>query len=201
MLLEFMSQRGEVAVTGRAGRDRLWDLAERVYPDAPVVPAEEAVRIRDEKRLRSLGIARGRGPECPVEPADVGDAGEAAIIEGVSGEWRVDPEQLDQPFTGRTALLSPLDRLIHERDRMRDLFEFDYALEMFKPAADRRWGYYALPILHADRLVGKLDATTNRKTGVLRVDAVHEDVPFTKAMAAAVDHEINELTSWLQGPR
>ncbi len=198
MMLEFMTQRGEVAVTGRRGRDRLWDMAERVYPDAPIVPADAAERIRNEKRLRSLGIARPRGPECPVEPADVGDVGEAAVIEGVPGQWRVDPDQLGKPFTGRTALLSPLDRLIHERTRMRDLFEFDYALEMFKPAPQRRWGYYALPILHNDRLIGKLDATTNRKTGALRVDAVHEDAPFSRAVAAAVDHEISELTRWLQ---
>ena len=198
MMLEFMTQRGEVAVAGRYGRDRLWDLAERVYPDAPIVPADEAERIRNENRLRSLGIARARGPECPVEPADVGDVGEAAVIDGVPGEWRVDPGQLGQPFTGRTALLSPLDRLIHERTRMRELFEFDYALEMFKPAQQRRWGYYALPILHNDRLIGKLDATTNRETGVLRVNAVHEDASFSKAVAAAVDHEIAELTRWLQ---
>jgi uncharacterized protein len=198
MMLEFMTQRGEVAVAGRDGRDRLWDLAEHVYPDAPIVPPEEAEKICNGKRLRSLGIARARGPECPVEPADVGDVGEAAVIEGVPGQWRVDPSQLGKPFNGRTALLSPLDRLIHERTRMRHLFEFDYALEMFKPAPQRRWGYYALPILHNDRLIGKLDATTNRKTGVLRVDAVHEDAPFSKAVAAAVDHEIAELTRWLQ---
>ena len=198
MMLDFMTQRGEVAVAGREGRDRLWGLAERIYPDAPVVPADDAERIRNEKRLRSLGIARARGPECPVEPADVGAAGEPAVVDGVSGDWRVDPEQLDKRFTGRTALLSPLDRLIHERTRMRELFEFDYALEMFKPAPQRRWGYYALPILHDDRLIGKLDATTNRKSGILRVDAVHQDVPFSKAVAAAVDHEIAELTSWLK---
>jgi uncharacterized protein len=198
MMLEFMTQRGEVAVTSREGRERLWDIAERVYPDTPIVPAEQAAAARNDKRLRSLGIARGRGPECPVEPADVGDAGQAAVIDGVPGEWRVDTNQLDNPFAGRTSLLSPFDRLIHERNRMRDLFEFDYALEMYKPAPQRRWGYYALPILHDDRLVGKLDATTDRKTGALRVDAVHEDAPFTKAIAAAVDHEIADLTRWLQ---
>jgi uncharacterized protein len=66
-LLEFMVLRGEVAIAGRRGGDRLWDLAARVYPDDPVVPAAEARRIRDQRRLRSLGIARARGPECPVE--------------------------------------------------------------------------------------------------------------------------------------
>ena len=198
MLLGFMEERGEVVTVGREGRDKLWDLAERVYPDTTAVPAQEAVRARDERRLRALGIARGRGAECPVEPNDVGEAGEPAVIEGVAGEWRVDPEQLGRPFQGRAALLSPLDRLVFDRQRMVDLFEFDYALEMYKPADQRKWGYWAMPVLFGDRLVGKVDATTNRKTRVLRVDAVHEDVRFTKAMAAAVDSEIADLTAWLR---
>jgi hypothetical protein len=76
---------------------------------------------------------------------------------------------LGQPFSGRAALLSPFDRLIHDRKRTVELFEFDYQLEMYKPAAKRRWGHFALPILCGDRLVGKLDATADRKAGVLRV--------------------------------
>jgi len=143
-LLEFMVQRGEVAVAGRKGRDRLWDLAARVYPDDLVVPAAEGFRIRNERRLRSLGIARTRGPECPVEPMDAGEAGEPAVVEGVRGTWRVDPAQLGQSFSGRAALLSPFDRLIHDRKRTVELFEFDYQLEMYKPAAKRRFGYFAL---------------------------------------------------------
>jgi uncharacterized protein YcaQ len=194
-LLEFMVLRGEVAVAGRDGRDRLWDLAARVYPDDPVVPVDKARRLRDERRLRALGIARARGPACPVEPVDVGEAGEPAVVDGVKGRWRVDPAQLGQRFAGRAALLSPFDRLVHDRKRTVDLFEFDYQLEMYKPAAKRRWGYYALPILYGDRLVGKLDATAD--AGALRVTAVHEDVPFTKAMAAAVDREIRDLARWL----
>ena len=100
-------------------------------------------------------------------------------------------------IAGRAALLSPFDRLIHDRKRTGDLFEFDYQLEMYKPAAKRRWGYFALPILYGDRLVGKLDATADRKAGVLRVAAVHQDEPFDKAMAAAVDDEIKDLARWL----
>jgi uncharacterized protein YcaQ len=196
-LLEFMVARGEVAIAGRRGRDRLWDLASRVYPDDPAVPAEQALRVRDERRLRALGIARARRPESPVEPMDVGEAGEPAVVEGVKGVWRVDPSLLGGTFSGRTALLSPFDRLIHDRDRVLELFEFDYQLEMYKPAAKRRWGYFALPILHADRLVGKLDATADRKAGVLRVHAVHQDVAFTPAMTEAVDHEIEDLAHWL----
>jgi len=197
-LLEFMVSRGEVAVAGRKGRDRLWDLAERVYPDVPVVPAAEAWRERDRRRLRALGIARPAGPETPVEPAVVGEAGEPAVVEGVRGEWRVDPSLLDEPFSGRTALLSPFDRLVHDRARTTELFEFDYQLEMYKPAAKRQWGYYALPVLYGDRLVGKLDATADRKAGLLVVNAVHQDVPFTAAMTVAVDEQIAGLAAWLE---
>lgn len=197
MMLEFLVQRGEVAAAGGTGRNRLWDLASRVYPDDPAVPVEEARRIRDERRLRSLGLARARGPEYPGEQQDVGDAGEPAVIDGVPGEWRVEPSLLDRPFEGRAALLSPLDRLVHDRKRMAELFEFDYQLEMYKPAAERRWGYYALPILHGDRLVGKLDAKADRKDGVLYVHAVHEDEPFSASTSAAVEREIEDLAQWL----
>ena len=68
---------------------------------------------------------------------------------------------------------------------------------MYKPAGQRRWGYYALPILYGDRLVGKLDAAADRRAGVLTVHAVHQDVPFTKEMAAAIDEEIAGLAAWL----
>ncbi len=197
VLLDFLVRRGEVAMAGWRGRDRLWDLAERVYPDDPMVPVAKARRIRAERRLRSLGIARAHGPECPTEPSDVGELGEPAVVEGVNGEWRVDPAQLGQPFSGRPGLLSPLDRLVFDRKRMTELFEFDYQLEMYKPAARRRWGYWALPILYGDKLVGKVDATADRTHGVLRVNAIHEDVPFDAAMAAAVHREIRGLADWL----
>jgi uncharacterized protein YcaQ len=197
-LLDFMEARGEVAVVGRHDRrDRLWDLAERAFPHDDVVPAAEAARIRAKRRLRSLGIARVRGPECPVEPQDVGHVGEPAVIDGVRGSWRVDPAQLDQPFAGRAALLSPIDRLIYDRKRMAEIFEFDYNLEMYKPAAKRRWGYYALPILYGDRLVGKLDAAADRPAGVLRVNAIHQDTPFTRTMNSAIHKEIASLATFL----
>jgi uncharacterized protein YcaQ len=196
-LLDVMSVRGEVAVAGRQGRDRLWDLAARVYPDDPVVPRKEALRRRNERRLRALGIARAKTTKVPIEPYDVARAGEPALVEGVAGEWRVDPEQLGQPFSGRAALLSPFDRLIHDRKRSLELFGYEYGLEMYKPAEKRRWGYYALPIVHADELIGKLDAIADRKARVLRVNAIHQDRPFTAAITAAVDDEIASLATWL----
>jgi uncharacterized protein YcaQ len=132
-----------------------------------------------------------------MEPIHVGDAGGPAVVEGVKGEWRVDPRYLDGDFRGRTALLSPFDRLVHDRVRTEELFQFEYTLEMYKPAAKRRWGYFALPILHGDRLVGKLDAIADRKASVLRVNAIHEDVPFTGTITSAVRKEIRDLAGWL----
>ncbi len=197
-MLEFLMMRAEVAIAGRAGRERLWDLPERVYPaDVDIPSREEAARRKNERRLASLGIARRKTRAMPVEPVDVGDAGEPAIVDGVKGEWRVDPAALRDDFEGRTALLSPFDRLVHDRVRAQELFDFEYTLEMYKPPAKRRWGYYALPILHEDRLVGKLDATADRKASVLRVQAIHEDVKFTRTMTRAVQAELEDLASWL----
>jgi uncharacterized protein YcaQ len=198
MLLQLMVRRGEVAAAGWEGRERIWDLAERVYPDVPVVPYDEAARLRAERRLRALGIARVKAAEAPGgEPNYVGEVGELAVIEGVRGKWRIDASYLDGDFPGRAVLLSPLDRLVFDRKRMVDLFEFDYQLEMYKPAAKRRWGYWAMPILYDDELVGKLDATAERDAGELRVDAVHEDGEWTATMRTGVDEQITELAEWL----
>jgi uncharacterized protein YcaQ len=188
-MLEFLASRGEVAVSARRGRQRLWDLAERVYPAATkIVPADVARARRSERRLRSLGVAR---------PQIVGEAGIPAAIEGTPGLWRLDPEATADGFQGRTAILSPFDRLIHDRVRAQQLFDFEYTLEMYKPKDARRWGYFALPVLHQDRLIGKIDAAANRTTSRLEVQAVHEDVPFTRAMTRAVDAELAALAAWL----
>ena len=184
-LLALMVERGEVVTVGREGREPLWDLAGRVYPDDPVPDVEDARRTLAERELRALGLVRRSS------------VGEPARIEGVRGTWRVEPTLLDGDFGGRTALLSPLDRLVFDRKRMADLFAFDYQLEMYKPASQRRWGYYALPVLHGDRLVGKVDATADRPEGALRVDAVHEDEPFDDETRDAVRSEILDLARWL----
>jgi uncharacterized protein len=206
-MLELLGDRGDVAVSGRRDGARLWDLAERVYPegwgdDADQLDADAAYRRRNERRLRSLGILReGRGASSPGEPIDTRGIGEAATVEGLRGTWRVDPAALarvDEPLAPRTALLSPLDRLVFDRRRLGELFDFEYVLEMYKPRDQRRWGYWAMPILHGDRLVGKLDATADRAAGVLRVDAIHEDTPFTREIVEAVFGELDSLAGWLR---
>jgi len=103
-----MVMRGEIATAGRKGRERRWDLATQVYPDDPVVPVQKALHIRNERRLHALGIARARGPECPMEPSDLGEVGEPAIVEGVKGTWRVDPSLVGKPLSGRTAFALPV---------------------------------------------------------------------------------------------
>jgi hypothetical protein len=201
-MLEVLCLRGEVAVAGRQGRSRVWDLAERVYPADLCRPEPgEARRLRDERRLAALGISRAKPLRSPGEPSPIGDLGVTVEVDGVPGTWQVDADALAAsetvPFEGRCAFLSPFDRLVYDRDRALDLFDFEYVLEMYKPAAQRRWGYFALPIVHGDRLVGKLDAKADRKAGVLRVNAIHEDFPWEPETGDAVEAELGALGDWL----
>ncbi|MCH1867124.1 DNA glycosylase AlkZ-like family protein [Nocardioides sp. CFH 31398] len=190
-LLDFLVQRGEVALAGREGRTPLWDLASRVYPDDDPVPLEQALAERGRRRLAALGIAR---------PRVVGEAGEEARVEGLRGRWRVDPAYLDAPWRpgeGRVVLLSPLDHLLLDRKRTVELFDFDYVLEMFRPVARRQFGYWAMPVLDGDRLVGRVDAETVLDAGELQVRGVHPDAGWTPATADAVDARLEELAAWL----
>ncbi|WP_369370456.1 crosslink repair DNA glycosylase YcaQ family protein [Promicromonospora sp. Populi] len=200
-MLEALNMQGKLAMVGRKGRQRLWDLAERVYPQVEAVPLEQALQERVDRRLAAEGIARKRVQgRSGDEVWWVDLPGEAVEIEGVDGEWRVDPEQLervDDEFEPRTALLSPFDAMAADRPRLLDLFDFEYTLEMYKPKGKRRWGYFALPILHGERFVGKLDAKADHKAGVLNVFAVHEDLPFAGPTMDAVHAEIEQLAAWL----
>nr|WP_246336449.1 crosslink repair DNA glycosylase YcaQ family protein [Flexivirga oryzae] len=198
-LIDFMESRGEVAVAARGERgERVWDLAERVYPETDTVPIEDALRERARRSLHAIGLMRPKVHDLAgIVRKDIEPPGEPAVIEGVRGKWCVDPDQLDRSFRGRTTLLSPLDRLIFDRKRMAEIFEFDYQLEMYKPKAKRRWGYYALPILSGDRLVGKVDATAERERGALVVHAIHEDEEFSGTLRRNVDREIAALAGLL----
>lgn len=189
-MLEFLWARGEVAVTRRDGAERIWDLAERVLPvNLPPIPAAEAERLLAQRRLRALGIAA---------PKVVGAVGTPVEIEGVRGNWLVDPDLLDRPFVGRTALLSPFDRLVYDRQRALALFGFDYKLEIYIPEAKRQWGYYVLPVLHGDRLVAKADVKADRKEGVLRVPSLHMESGTTAADVDASRGELRALADWLK---
>jgi uncharacterized protein YcaQ len=195
-MLDFLQRQGEVAVVGRDGRHRRWDLAERVYPrDLPVYEYDEAERLLNERRLHAAGIAKQKSPWTPV-----GAAGEPAVIEGSDKKWRVDPDAitaLEDDEGGRVAFLSPYDGMLFDRPRLRDIFDFDYVLEQFKPKPQRKYGFFAHPILMGDRFVGMLDAEVDREHGMLTVTAVHELLPFEPEEDEMVRAEIGALAEWL----
>ena len=147
-MLELLHRRGQIAVAGRRGGQRLWDLAERWFPESETVPLAEARRVLDEKRFRALGVRLERG------------------------RLAAHPEAEDGPVGNRVTFLSPFDRLVHDRRRAEALWDFHYRLEMYVPPAKREYGYYVLPILRGDRLVGRIEPVFDRKAGVLRVNGV-----------------------------
>ena len=195
-MLELLHTRGEIAVVGREGRHRRWDLAERVYPqDLPEYEYEEAERMRDERRLHAAGIAKHKSPWSRV-----GEAGEPAEVEGSRWKWRVDPEALaalDDDPGGRVAFLNPYDGMLFDRPRLEEVFEFEYVLEQFKPKPQRKYGFFAHPILMGDRFVGMLEAEVDRKNEALTVTAVHEFLPFEREEEEMVRAEITDLAEWL----
>ena len=197
IMLDLLMRQGEVAVARRQGRHRVWDLAERVYPpDLPQFDEEEAARRRRDRTLQAAGIAK----EGDRWWNAVGTAGEPARIEGSAWSFRVDPEALrglDEDEGGRVAFLNPYDPLLFDRPRLKEIFEFDYVLEQFKPKPQRRYGFFAHPILIGDRFVGMLDAEVDRARDVLRVNAVHEFLPFEPEEDEMVRAEIGELAAWL----
>ena len=183
-LLEVLNLRGEIAVVGRRSGQRLWDLAERWYPPGRGLPWRAAERALAEQTIRSLGIAR-RGPGLRVR------------VEGVAGEWVADAaalERMDEPVPPRTKLLSPFDRLIHDRERAEALFDFHYRLEIYVPKEKRQYGFFVLPVLRGDRLVGRIDPEFDRKAGVLRVHAVY---PEPGEELHDLDDALTQLASFL----
>ncbi|HEY5320657.1 MAG TPA: crosslink repair DNA glycosylase YcaQ family protein [Galbitalea sp.] len=195
-MLDFLQRQGEIAIVGREGRHRRWDLAERVYPqNLPEYELDVAERMLDERRLHAAGIAKQKSPWTPV-----GVAGEPAVVEGSVRKYRVDPEAvaaLEEDEGGRVAFLSPYDGMLFDRPRLRELFDFDYVLEQFKPKSQRRYGFFAHPILMGDRFVGMLDAELNREREALVVTAVHELLPFDPEEDEMVRAEIADLAEWL----
>jgi hypothetical protein len=168
LMLECLSARGEVAVVGRRGKQRVWDLAERWYPETEKLPLAKARRLYEEKRFRALGVQLRRG------------------------RLLVHPEAEDGPIPDRVTFLSPFDRLVHDRARALALWGFHYRLEMYVPVAKRRYGYYVLPILRGDRIVGRIEPVFDRTDTVLRVEGLwwepgEEPIDLAEPLASLAD--------------
>ena len=151
-MLTILHLRGEIAIAGRQGRQRLWDLAERVYPPGEALGIAAARRELDEQRFRARGVRLGR-----------------------SG-WEAHPDVPDGPVPDRAVVLSPFDQLVADRDRAEALFGFRYRLEMYVPVAKREYGYYVLPLLVGDELAGRVEPLVDRKAGTMRVLGAWGDV-------------------------
>jgi uncharacterized protein len=203
-VLDALWDRGELAIAGRQGFQRLYDLTERVIPrdllDAPVPGEDEALRglvlraVRGRGALTESGIAEHY--RLPGRTATVHPHVEALVAAGELTRLEVDdggPPVLvpgDRPLletvSPAATLLSPFDNLLWDRAFAERLFGFKHVMEIYKPAPQRVYGYYVLPLLRGDRIVGRADLKSDRKAGVLRVLAFHRE-PRVRDSAALRD--------------
>jgi len=172
-MLELLHRRGRIAVAGRQAGQRLWDLAERWYPETETVPLAEARPLLDEKRCRALGVRLEKG------------------------RLVAHPKVADGAVGNRVTFLSPFDRLVHDRARAEALWDFFYRLEMYVPKAKREYGYYVLPILRGDRLIGRIEPVHDRKAGVLRVNGVFAEPGAPQSAGVGIARAVRRLAKWL----
>lgn len=224
-MLDFLWLSGAIMVAGRDGLQKVWDLAERVLPEW--TPRDkwherEIVRHAAQRSLRALGVAtprqiglhfiRSRYPdlqgvlrdlesESKIQRIEIGKKGRA-----LPGDWFIhtdDLPTLDSLAAGawapRTTLLSPFDNLICDRARTKLLFDFDYTIEIYTPKIKRKFGYYVLPLLHGDQLIGRVDPITDRPNNRLIVNAVYAEKSAAKShlIGKAAEHAIESLAQFI----
>lgn len=224
-LLHILWQQGIVMVVGREGLHRRWGLAEAFLPDwtpREMWDDEAVCRFAAQKAVRALGAAsakqirqhytRGRYPHLPkvlkalvkegvLVEADV--HGPDGLLPGPYFVHRDDLALLaklqDGAWSPRTTLLSPFDNLICDRDRTEVLFDFYFRIEIYVPKAKREFGYYVLPVLHGDRLIGRVDSKMDRKAGKLHIFNVYAEdgAPDGVAVVTAVADAITSLARFL----
>jgi uncharacterized protein len=222
-MLDVLWTQGRIVVAGRAGQQRLWDLAERWLPDwTPTerLPEREIVRRAAQRSLRALGIAtardvdrhftEGRYPGLAAVLAGLERAGRVERLrvaeDGVEwpGPWFVHADDLPLlerlqagDWRPRTTLLSPFDNLVIGRERTERLFGFRFRMEIYVPRAARRYGYYVLPVLHGDRLVGRVDPAMDRPRRRLLVHAVHAEPDAPASAGPPLATALHELAAFL----
>ena len=223
-MLDYLWMCGSIAVVGREGQSRVWDLSERWLPEQraarPRLSVREAVSLAAERSLRGLGIAtkrhisqhfvRGRYPGLETALRGLVRAGrfvKAEIIgddEPWPGRWYLHADDVPLlealrrgTWEPRTTLLSPFDNLIADRARTEQLFRFRFRIEIYVPKAKREYGYYVLPILHGDTLIGRVDPAFDRQERRLVVNAVHAEPGQGPETGPAVLKALEELGTFL----
>ena len=192
-MLDYLWTKGKIMVAGRSGIQKLWDVSERCLPEwtpRERLPEREVVRQAAQRSLRALGVAtsrqiaqhfiRGRYPGLAQTLSELEAEDRIASIHirdrrnGTAwpDTWYVHTDDLtllDRLEAGewepRTTLLSPFDNLICDRRRTELLFNFKFTVEIYVPPSKRQYGYYVLPILHGDRLIGRIDPKMDRNGG------------------------------------
>ncbi|MBI3660818.1 YcaQ family DNA glycosylase [Candidatus Acetothermia bacterium] len=224
-MLAFLWSQGKVMVAGRQGGQKLWDLSERCLPKwtpREHLSEHEVVRRAAQKSLRALGVACAKDIELHYTSGRY--PGLASVLDELENESRIVCVQIvenKQPWPNdwyihaddvpllerldagewepRTTLLSPFDNLISERLRTELLFNFRFRLEIYVPKAKRQYGYFVMPILHGDRLIGRIDPQMDRKQKRLTINAVYAEpnAPMTKQAVQAIAGAIEELGQFL----
>jgi len=221
-MLDYLWITGKIMVAGRSGIQKLWDLSERCLPEwtpREKLSEKEVERRAAQKSLRALGagtlqhinqhFTRKRYPHLKETLHALQAAGliEKIRVEDDKADWFIhtadvpllDRIEADEIVFERTTLLSPFDNLICDRARTAKLFNFDFRVEIYTPAHKRKFGYYVLPILHGDRLIGRIDPKLDREHGRLHIHAVHaeKDVPLDRKTARSIRAAIEDLATFL----
>lgn len=201
-VLEALFSSGRLAVRERRGFTRVYDLPERLHAPAQLVPVADpdaVLRWRVERAVLARGVVTearvhdyfrvaGGARAVRATAEDLVDAGRLVRVHVGDHACLADPAAVAQPAPRPTAavLLCPFDNLIWDRTETERLFGFRHALEIYTPEAKRRWGYYVLPLLVGDRLVGRADVAADRAAGALRIKAMHwEGRPAPRALERA----------------
>lgn len=214
LAVEWLFFAGLVTTATRRGTfERVYDLTERVLPERvralPTPSAEEAQRELLRLSARALGVAtefdlrdyyRLGVADTKARLSELAEAGELVPVdvEGWTYAAYLDPAARQPRRVEARALLAPFDPLIWERDRTERIFDFFYRIEIYTPQAKRKHGYYVLPFLLGDRLVGRVDLKADRATSTLVAPALHlEPGQDARAVAGPLREELRLMADWL----